>query len=57
MINVRGSTATILINGKPQFNINNNNDILKSLPSNSIDKVEIITRSAKYSADGGGEQY
>ncbi len=53
-INVRGSTATILINGKPQFNINNNNDILKSLPSNSIDKVEIITRSAKYSADGGG---
>lgn len=24
------------------------------MPSNSIDKVEIITRSAKYSAEGGG---
>jgi outer membrane receptor for ferrienterochelin and colicin len=52
-INVRGSNATILIDGKPQFNINNT-DFLKSLPSNSIDKVEIITRSAKYSAEGGG---
>jgi outer membrane receptor protein involved in Fe transport len=53
-ISVRASRATILINGKPQFNIDNNADILKSMPSNSIDKVEIITRSAKYSAQGSG---
>ena len=53
-INVRGGSATILIDGKPQFNIDNNTDLLKALPSNSIDKVEIITRSAKYSAEGGG---
>ena len=53
-INVRGSSATVLIDGKPQFNIDNNTDLLKALPSNSIDKVEIITRSAKYSAEGGG---
>lgn len=53
-VNVRGGSATILIDGKPQFNIDNNTDLLKALPSNSIDKVEIITRSAKYSAEGGG---
>lgn len=53
-VNVRGGSATILIDGKPQFNIENNTDLLKVLPSNSIDKVEIITRSAKYSAEGGG---
>ena len=53
-ISVRASRATILIDGKPQFNIDNNSDILKAMPSNSIDKVEIITRSAKYSAQGSG---
>ena len=53
-ITVRGSNATVLIDGKPQFNIDNNTDLLKAIPSNSIDKVEIITRSAKYSAEGGG---
>lgn len=53
-ISARGSSVTILIDGKPQFNIDNNTDILQAMPSNSIDKVEIITRSAKYSAEGGG---
>ncbi len=53
-INIRGSQATILIDGKPQFSLANNTDFLKAIPSNSIDKVEIITRSAKYSAEGGG---
>lgn len=53
-ISVRASRATVLIDGKPQFNIDNNTDILKAMPSNSIDKIEIITRSAKYSAQGSG---
>lgn len=53
-ITSRGGGATILIDGKPQFGIDNNTDILKAIPSSSIDRVEIITRSAKYSADGGG---
>lgn len=50
---VRGSEATVLINGKEQSDINSV-DLLKSLPSNSIDRVEIIPRSAKYSAQGSG---
>ncbi len=53
-VKIRGSAATILIDGKPQFNIDNNIDFLKAMPANNIDKVEIITRSAKYSAEGGG---
>jgi len=53
-VNVRGSQVTILIDGKPQFNIDNDSDILKALPSSSIDKIEIITNSAKYSAEGSG---
>lgn len=53
-INVRASEATILIDGKPQFNIDNNIDILKALPASQIDKIEIISRSAKYSAEGSG---
>ena len=52
-IMIRGASPTILIDGKPQFNLGGTTDFLKSLPSNSIDKVEIITRSAKYSASGG----
>ena len=51
---VRGGSATLLINGKPQFGLADNTDILKALPSTSIDRVEIITRSAKYSAEGSG---
>lgn len=51
---VRGGSATILIDGKPQFGLDNETAILKAIPSSSIDKVEIITRSAKYAAEGGG---
>ncbi len=51
---VRGGTSTLLIDGKPQFELAELSDILNALPANSIDRVEIITRSAKYSADGGG---
>lgn len=50
---IRGSEATILINGKQQSNINSS-DLLKSLPSNSISKVEILPRSSKHSANGSG---
>ena len=51
---VRGGSSTLLIDGKPQFELAELSDILNALPANSIDRVEIITRSAKYSADGGG---
>ncbi len=54
LITIRGGTPTILIDGKPQFSVDNNFDFLKAFPSNSIDKVEIITRTAKYSSGGGG---
>ena len=51
---VRGASATVLIDGKPIFGVNGSANILKTIPSNTIDKVEIITHSAKYSAEGGG---
>ncbi len=51
---MRGASATVLIDGKPVFGLDSGTDILSTIPSNSIDKVEIITRSAKYSAEGGG---
>lgn len=51
---MKGTVATVLIDGKPVFGLENSTDILNSMPSNSIEKVEIITRSAKYSAEGGG---
>jgi len=51
---MRGASATVLIDGKPLFGLDGSTDILSAIPSNSIEKVEIITRSAKYSADGGG---
>lgn len=50
----RGGSATVLIDGKPQFATSNTLDILKSIPSNTIDKVEIITRDATYSSGTGG---
>ena len=50
---MRGTSATVLIDGKPLFGLNNGTDILSSIPSNTIEKVEILTRSAKYSAEGG----
>lgn len=54
VIVVRGGPSTLLIDGKPQFELVDLSDVLKALPANSIDRVEIITRSAKYTADGGG---
>ncbi len=53
-ITARGGNTSVLIDGKPQFGLDNGTDILRAIPSNSIDRVEIITRSAKYSAEGGG---
>ncbi|MBJ2173173.1 TonB-dependent receptor [Aureibaculum sp. A20] len=53
-VNMRGASATLLIDGKPLFGLGNGSDVLSAMPSNSIERVEIITRSAKYSAEGGG---
>ena len=51
---MRGANATVLVDGKPLFGLDSGTDILSSIPSNSIEKVEVITRSAKYSAGGSG---
>lgn len=51
---MKGSNASVLIDGKPLFGLDSSTDILNSIPSNTIEKVEIITHSAKYSAEGGG---
>lgn len=53
-VSMRGASATILVDGKPLFGLGNGSDLLSAMPSNSIEKVEIITRSAKYSAEGSG---
>ena len=54
-ISMRGSNnVTVLIDGKPQFGLERGTDMLRAIPANSIDKVELITQSAKYSARGGG---
>ncbi|MDY7393919.1 outer membrane beta-barrel family protein [Aureibaculum sp. 2210JD6-5] len=53
-VTMRGASATILIDGKPLFGLGNGLDLLSAMPSNNIEKIEIITRSAKYSAEGGG---
>lgn len=51
-ITVRGNSARVLVNGIP-YGPESNADILSLIPSNSINKVEIITRSAKYDAESG----
>lgn len=51
---IRGATATVLIDGKPVLGLNNGTDILRNIPSSTIEKVEIITRTAKYDAQGSG---
>lgn len=51
---IRGATATVLLDGKPVLGLNSGLDMLKSIPANTIEKVEIISQSAKYSASGGG---
>ncbi len=53
-ISVRGNSAIVLVNGKPYGGQQSNADILSLIPANSIQKVEIINRSAKYEAQGGG---
>jgi len=53
-ITVRGNSAQVLVNGKPYGGQRNSADILSLIPANSINKVEIISRSAKYDAEGGG---
>ncbi len=53
-ITVRGNTARVLVNGKPYGGQKSNADVLSLIPANSISKVEIITQSAKYDAEGGG---
>lgn len=54
-ITIRGNSTTILVNGKPYGGHRTNADILSLIPANSIKNIEILTRSAKYDAEGGGE--
>jgi len=54
-ISMRGTSGvTVLIDGKPHFGLDQGTDILRSIPANSIDKVELISQNAKYSAFGSG---
>lgn len=56
-IALRGNeSVTILIDGKPSgLSGINPSDIIKMLPADAIDKVEVITNpSARYNAEGGG---
>lgn len=53
-ITMRGNSVQVLVNGKPYGGQQSNADILSLIPANSINKVEIISRSAKYDAEGGG---
>lgn len=53
-ISVRGNKANILVNGKPFGGQEGNSNILSLIPSNSISKIEVISPSAKYDAEGGG---
>lgn len=54
-ISLRGdSNVTILVDGKPSSLITaGNTDLLRSLPADSIEKIEVVTvPSARYDADG-----
>lgn len=54
-IKVNGSSSfKVYVNGKPNTMMSNNpTDVLKSLPANSVKKVEVITDpGAKYDAEG-----
>lgn len=53
-ISIRGNSALVLVDGKPYGGQRSSADVLSLIPSNSINKVEIINQSAKYGAEGGG---
>ena len=56
-VELRGSTdVTFFINGKPSTLLNKNSaTVLQQIPSNSIDRIEVITNpSSKYKPDGTG---
>lgn len=53
-ISIRGNTALILVDGKPYGGQRSSADVLSLIPANTINKVEIISQSAKYDAEGGG---
>lgn len=56
-VSLRGNeSVTIMIDGKPS-NLYGSNlaDVLRVLPADSVDKIEVITNpSARYDAEGGG---
>lgn len=53
-ITIRGNSALILVDGKPYGGQRSSADVLSLIPANTINKVEIISQSAKYDAEGGG---
>ena len=53
-ITIRGNTALVLVDGKPYGGQRSNADVLSLIPANTINKVEIISQSAKYDAEGSG---
>lgn len=53
-ISIRGNKALVLVDGKPYVGQQSNADILSLIPANTIKKIEIISQSAKYDAEGGG---
>jgi len=53
-INIRGNKAMILVNGKPFGGEDATGDVLSLIPSNTINRIEIYSPSAKYDANSGG---
>ena len=53
-ITIRGNSALVLVDGKPYGGQRSSADVLSLIPANTINKVEIISQSAKYDAEGGG---